>query len=44
MNKKTIVFDFDGVIHLGYKGWKDGSIYGIMKWRLIDYIEQKLEK
>lgn len=28
MSKKTIVFDFDGVIHKGYKGWKDGSIYG----------------
>ena len=44
MNKKTIVFDFDGVIHLGYKGWKDGSIYGIMNWRLLDYIEELLEK
>ena len=21
MSKKTIVFDFDGVIHKGYKGW-----------------------
>ena len=43
MKKKTIVFDFDGVIHLGYKGWKDGSIYGIINWRLLDYIEELLE-
>lgn len=41
--KKTIVFDFDGVIHLGYKGWKDGSIYGLMNWRLLDYIEELME-
>ena len=41
--KKTIVFDFDGVIHLNYKGYKDGSIYGIMNWRLLDYIEELME-
>lgn len=42
--KKTIVFDFDGVIHLNYKGYKDGSIYGIMNWKLLDYIEELIEK
>lgn len=36
---KTIVFDFDGVIHIGYKGWKDGSIYGGIDNNLIDYIK-----
>ena len=43
MSKKTIVFDFDGVIHLGYEGWKDGTIYGTINWRLLDYIEELLE-
>ena len=41
--KQTVVFDFDGVIHLNYKGYKDGSIYGIMNWRLLDYIEELME-
>lgn len=39
MKKKTIVFDFDGVIHIGYNGWKDGSIYGGIDTNLIDYIK-----
>ena len=39
MKKKTIVFDFDGVIHKGYNGWKDGSIYGGIDTNLIDYIK-----
>ena len=43
MGKKTIVFDFDGVIHLKYTGYKDGSIYGLMNWRLLDYIEELME-
>lgn len=40
MTKKTIVFDFDGVIHIGYKGWKDGLIYGEIDTNLIDYIKE----
>ena len=39
MKKKTIVFDFDGVIHICYNGWKDGSIYGNIDMELIDYIK-----
>lgn len=38
--KKTIVFDFDGVIHTGYEGWKDGSIYGEIDMELLEYIYQ----
>ena len=38
--KKTIVFDFDGVIHTGYEGWKDGSIYGKIDTDMLDYIYQ----
>lgn len=37
--KKTIVFDFDGVIHKGYKGWKDGSIYGEIDLELLNYMK-----
>lgn len=42
MGKKTIVFDFDGVIHTGYKGWKDGSIYGMIDYGLLNYIRELL--
>ena len=35
MSKKTIVFDFDGVIHRGYNGWKDGSIYGEIDYEVL---------
>lgn len=44
MIKKTIVFDFDGVIHIGYKGWKDGSIYGKIDKNLIDYIKELMNE
>ena len=40
MIKKTIVFDFDGVIHKGYNGWKDGSIYGEIDMELLHYIKE----
>lgn len=43
MSKKTIVFDFDGVIHKGYKGWKDGSIYGEIDYKLLNYIKELLK-
>lgn len=42
MGKKTIVFDFDGVIHKGYKGWKDGTIYGEIDYNLLWFIKQEL--
>ena len=38
--KKTIVFDFDGVIHTDYEGWKDGTIYGKIDIDMLDYIYQ----
>lgn len=43
MSKKTIVFDFDGVIHKGYKGWKDGSIYGQIDYNLLWYIKELMQ-
>lgn len=43
MSKKTIVFDFDGVIHKGYKGWKDGSIYGEIDYNLLHYIKELMK-
>lgn len=43
MGKKTIVFDFDGVIHKGYKGWKDGSIYGEIDYNLLFYIKELMK-
>ena len=42
-NKKTIVFDFDGVIHKGYKGWKDGSIYGEIDLNILYYIKELMK-
>lgn len=44
MRKKTIVFDFDGVIHKGYKGYKDGSIYGQIDYDLLWYIKDLLKE
>lgn len=41
--KKTIVFDFDGVIHKGYKGWKDGTIYGEIDFDLLYYIKELMK-
>jgi hypothetical protein len=43
MNKKTIVFDFDGVIHKGYEGRKDGSIYGEIDYKLLWYIKDLMK-
>lgn len=43
MGKKTIVFDFDGVIHKGYTGWKDGSIYGEIDYELLNYIKDLMK-
>lgn len=42
--KKTIVFDFDGVIHSGYRGYGDGSIYGKIDIDLLDYIKELMKK
>ena len=44
MSKKTIVFDFDGVIHKGYDGWKDGSIYGEIDYKLLWFIKELMNK
>ena len=41
--KKTIVFDFDGVIHSGYRGYRDGSIYGKIDLDLLDYIKDLMK-
>ena len=41
---KTIVFDFDNVIHTGYDGYKDGSIYGKIDAEVIEYIKTLMNK
>lgn len=41
--RKTIVFDFDGVIHTGYTGYKDGSIYGKIDDTILDFMEELLK-
>lgn len=43
MSKKTLVFDSDGVIHKGYEGWKDGSIYGKIDFALLGYIKELMK-
>lgn len=42
--KKTIVFDFDGVIHTQYSGYKDGSIYDKIDDTVLDFISELLQK
>ena len=44
IKKKTLVFDFDGVIHKGYKGYRDGSIYGEIDYELLDYIKFLMDR
>lgn len=41
--RKTVVFDFDGVIHKGYKGYKDGNIYGEIDDNLLDFIYELMK-
>lgn len=41
--RKTVVFDFDGVIHKGYSGYKNGSIYGEIDNNLLDFIYELMK-
>ena len=40
---RTVVFDFDGCIHRGYDGYRDGSIYGKIDLELIEFIKELLK-
>lgn len=44
MGKKTVVFDFDGVIHTGYNGYKDGSIYGKIDYQLLNFMKDLMKE
>lgn len=41
---KSLIFDFDGVIHKGYKGYRDGSIYGEIDKELVKWIKELRSK
>ena len=43
LRRRTIVFDFDGVIHRGYEGYKDGSIYGEIDYKLLEFIGRLMD-
>ena len=38
-NRLAVAFDFDGVIHNMYDGWRDGSIYGSPNLEVIEAIK-----